>query len=101
MRLQQGQFRLSVRKMFFTKRVVRHWDRLPREVVMALSLTELKQRLDTALRHRGWFLGGPVQSQELDSMTLVGPFQLRMFCDSVTSSPRRHRQGARSCLASG
>jgi len=26
------------------------------------------------------FLGGPVQSQKLDLMVLVGPFQLRTFC---------------------
>lgn len=28
-------------------------------------------------------LGNPVQSQELDSIILVGPFQFRIFCDSV------------------
>lgn len=40
-------------------------------------------RLDaTALRHAGWFLGGPPQSQELDMMVLMGAFQLGIFCDS-------------------
>lgn len=29
-------------------------------------------------------MGCPVQDQELDSMILVDPFQLRIFCDSVT-----------------
>ena len=31
----------------------------------------------------GLILGGSVWSQELDSMTLMGPFQLRMFHGSV------------------
>ena len=48
-KLKKGRFRLDIRKKSFTVRVVRHWNRLPRDVVDAPSVETSKTKLDKAL----------------------------------------------------
>lgn len=58
-------------------------ERLPREAVTAIRLTELKKYLDRALRHMAWLLECPLRGQESDSMLLMDLFQLSTFYDSM------------------
>lgn len=48
-KLEEGKFRLDVRKKFFTISVVKPWHRLSRRKVDAPSLESFNNRLDSAL----------------------------------------------------
>jgi len=53
-KLREGRFILDIRKKIFMIRVVKHWPRLPREVVEAPPLEPFQVRLDGALSNLIW-----------------------------------------------
>ena len=54
-KMKEGSFRLDTKKKFFTMRVVRYWQRLPRKATDAPSLKAIKARLDEALGNLIWW----------------------------------------------
>jgi len=51
LKLHQERFRFNIRKNFFSKRVVKHWNMLPREAVELPSQEVFKRHVDMALWH--------------------------------------------------
>ena len=74
---------LDIRKKSLTVRVVRHWNRLPRDLLDAWSPETFKARLDQALGNLIYLQMSLFTAGELDYMTFRGPFQLYRFYDSL------------------
>ena len=66
-------FGLDIRKKHYTVRVVRHWHRIPREMVNVPSLETFTVRLDGALSA----VGVPGHCKGLVWMAFTGAFQLK------------------------
>jgi len=97
-KLKKGRFRLDIRKKSFTLRMVRHWNRLPRDVVDAPSPETFKARLDQALGNL-MELWCPCALQGSWTRLQKSLPTLR-FCDSIINSSllvRLHHKWIRWC----
>jgi len=50
LKVHQGRFRSDITKNFFTETVVKHWNRLPKEVLESPTLEVFKSHVDVALQ---------------------------------------------------
>lgn len=51
LKLSQGKLKSGIMKNFFTKGIVKHWNRLPREVAELLSMEVFRRGVDVELRN--------------------------------------------------
>lgn len=79
----EEEFWSDIRKTFLTERVVKHWNKIIKEVVMAPRLSVFKKRSDSAFKYMVYLSGCPVWSQKLGSMILMGLYHIRIVCDST------------------
>ena len=82
LKLRQGRFRLDIRR-----RLVTHWNRLPKEAVDAPSPEAFKARLDVALGSLVCWLATLHIAGGLKLDDHCGLFQPRLFYDSMILQP--------------
>jgi len=80
--LREGGFRLHIIEKFFMMKVVKHWHRLPREMVEAPSLEKFKARLDGALSKLIQLKMSLLTAGGVGYMVSKGPLQPKAFYDS-------------------
>ena len=74
---------MDIRRKFFTQKVLKHWNRLPKEVVGAPSLDAFEARLDVTLGILVWRLATLHIAGCLKLDDHYGCFQPRPFYDSM------------------
>jgi len=65
-KLEKGRFRLDIRKKFFTMRVVKHWNRSPREAVAAPSLGSVQGQVRRGFEQPGLVEDVPAHGRGLE-----------------------------------
>ena len=86
----QGRFPFDIRRKFFTQRVLKHWNRLPKEVVDAPSLdTRVQGQAGCGSGQPGLVVGDPAHSRGVETRWSLWSFSTQTilwFYDSVTLS---------------
>ena len=79
----ERRFRLDIRKKFLTQGAVRHWNRIPRGVVVAPFLEVLKAGLDGGM---GPVDADPAHGRGLELDGFQGPFQPKPLYNSMVQN---------------
>ena len=94
-KLKEGRFRMDAMREFFTHRVARHRDKLPREAVDAPSLEVFKAKLDGDLGSLSWWRAAVPMDGSGNWMGFKSPSNpshsvFLWFCDSMILVTRLH-----------